>query len=290
MDVNEINKIRQEISNRYKLHLRYILLLCILVCLFIILIVPKHVTEGAFQNFSFAATITSIVLAVVSIVYSFTSSGGIATSIGEMKQVEKELEEEIKNIPDLKKHVSETVDDLKDHILEAINENRQASDSKTEELAKSMHDISDQITQLSSKNTAKVNDKTNKKSYDAFDYNFNSFNGNLLLYAIKKAFENNISFNLQKISQILGEGNLPYCRGYIVALYMCNVNRFAYSSDSSFYMITVNKLDEVYFNTEKMQDIIVNSARTPDVKASYRDKMKEIDEYVDSIKNTPVVT
>ena len=49
-----------------------------------------------------------------------------------MKQVEKDLEEEIKDIPDLKKHVSETVDDLKTNILEALHADRQASDSKTE--------------------------------------------------------------------------------------------------------------------------------------------------------------
>lgn len=216
MEYTDFLKIKKEVASRYNLHIRYILLVCLLICLFVTLIAPKHVTEEAFQNFSFAATITSIVLAVVSIVYSFYSSGGIATSIGEMKQVEQELEEGIKDIPDLKKHVSDTVDELKNNILEAIHADRQASDSKTEELAKSVHDMNDQIAGLKSG----IQGKTSEEQSTTFSYKYNSFNGNLLLYAINKA--NNIPFDIKKIAQIMGEGNIPYCRGYIVALFISN--------------------------------------------------------------------
>lgn len=284
MDEKEIKKIKREVAGRYQLHIRYILLVCLLICLFVTLIVPKHVTEEAFQNFSFAATITSIVLAVVSIVYSFYSSGGIATSIGEMKQVEQELEEEIKDIPDLKKHVSETVDELKNNILEAIHENRQASDSKTEELAKSVHDMHDELAGLASMVAKDSTNKSDDEQLGLFDYTINSFNGNLLLYAIKLAVEKDVSFNLQEVSKILGNNNLSYSRGYLVALYMCNKNRFSYESDENFETITMVQFDKDYFQTQDMVEKILSSAEDETRKDSYQNKMNEIDKYFSEIE------
>lgn len=280
MDDKEIRRIKKEVAGRYQLHIRYILLVCFLICLFVTLIAPKHVTEEAFQNFSFAATITSIVLAVVSIVYSVATSGGIATSIGEMKQVEQELKEEINDIPDLKKHVSETVDELKNNILEAIHEDRQASDSKTDELAKSVHDmLHDEISGLASMVANESNKKSNDEHIDLFDFSYNSFNGNLLLYATKLAVDKNVPLNLPRVSQIIGNNNLSYCRGYLVALCMCNKNRFSYHSDDSFESITVTQFDKDYFQTQDMDRIILNSIEDQGRKESFQNKMKEIDTY-----------
>ena len=56
-----------------KLHLYYILAICSLIIISILLQIRYPVSEVAFENFSFASTITSIVLAVVSIVYSIQS-------------------------------------------------------------------------------------------------------------------------------------------------------------------------------------------------------------------------
>ena len=51
-------------------HIVYIVIICLIVNVFLLCIVPGRVNDEAYQNFSFAATIVSIVLAVVSIVYS----------------------------------------------------------------------------------------------------------------------------------------------------------------------------------------------------------------------------
>ena len=287
MDENEKRQIEKEVAQRYHLHIRYILLVCLLICLFITLMVPKHVTEEAFQNFSFAATITSIVLAVVSIVYSFYSSGGIATSIGEMKQVEKDLEDEIKDIPDLKRHVSETVDDLKTNILEAIHADRQASDSKTEELTKSVHDIHDELAGLTERMQKGNNEGSDDNQDNLFEYQFNSFNGNLLMFALKKSVErNNASFKLMKISQIIGQSNLAYCRGYLVALFMCNRNRFSYDSDDLFETITVTNIDRDYFQFDDMESIILENEQDQERVKSYQSKMKEITNYFDGLNSS----
>ncbi len=283
MDDKEIKKIKKEVAGRYQLHIRYILLVCLLICLFVVLVVPKHVTEEAFQNFSFAATITSIVLAVVSIVYSLYSSGGIATSIGEMKQVEQELEEEIKDIPDLKRHVSDTIDDLKSNILEAIHADRQASDSKTEELAKSMNDMHAEIAGLTSKVLKDDSQEKEEEQSDVFDYSVNSINGNLLLYAIVNAEKKNIPLNLKRISDIIGQGTLAYNRGYIVALYMCSKGNFSYSSDDSFDEITITALNKDYFEVDTIDSLILASADNQSKKNDYQNKMNQIAKYFSSI-------
>lgn len=283
MDDKEIKKIKKEVAGRYQLHIRYILLVCLLICLFVVLVVPKHVTEEAFQNFSFAATITSIVLAVVSIVYSLYSSGGIATSIGEMKQVEQELEEEIKDIPDLKRHVSDTIDDLKSNILEAIHADKQASDSKTEELAKSMNDMHAEIAGLTSKVLKDDSQEKEEEQSDVFDYSVNSINGNLLLYAIVNAEKKNIPLNLKRISDIIGQGTLAYNRGYIVALYMCSKGYFSYSSDDSFDEITITALNKDYFEVDTIDSLILASADNQSKKNDYQNKMNQIAKYFSSI-------
>ena len=70
MSSTEKSKMNKQISIH---HLYYVILIAGLILLFVILLFPYGVSRYAFDNFSFASTITSIVLAVVSIVYSIQS-------------------------------------------------------------------------------------------------------------------------------------------------------------------------------------------------------------------------
>lgn len=69
-----------------RLHLIYGYAIAILVIIAIIicwvLSCKGYVSENAFQNFSFAASIVSIVLALVSIVYTIYSGGNVTNSVG----------------------------------------------------------------------------------------------------------------------------------------------------------------------------------------------------------------
>lgn len=263
-------------AGKYQLHIRYILLICLLICLFVTLIVPKHVTEEAFQNFSFAATITSIVLAVVSIVYSFYSSGGIATSIGEMKQVEKNLEEEIRDIPDLKKHVSETIDELKSQIINTIHEDRQASDSKTEEILSS---VKEEIANLPSKMLQGDNRQVIDVDDDKFSYSTNSILGNYFLYAIKIAHENSQSFHISKLCPVIWSNGIEYFQGYLVALATSKSKKFSYNGDKSFDEITIETFDAEYFQVKDIKTLIINSTDDQARKVTYTNKMEEIEKF-----------
>ena len=74
-------------------HFVYIILFCIFFSIVTLLIMPGRINDDAYQNFSFAATITSIVLALVSIVYSLQSG---LSSVGQLHSV-IEIESQISN-------------------------------------------------------------------------------------------------------------------------------------------------------------------------------------------------
>ena len=278
MKENLTPEMMQRKYHAYRLHIRYVVFICLLICLFIVLVAPCHVSDEAFQNFSFAATITSIVLAVVSIVYSFYSSGGLTMSIGEMKQVEQELEEEIRNIPDLKNHVSQTVDDLKANILQALDENRQASDSKTEKLLESVHNEMVKYRTSSEKENDDKHKSDGRVKSEHFDYFANSIIGNLLIYTLYKSWATKTPFNIFSIAKIISYSGADYLKGFLVAL-TTGSDKFKYANDDSFTTITVKELDAAYFGLDDITNKILESRDKDSVKEDYKTKMKAIDDF-----------
>ena len=82
-------------------HIIYIVLICTIFCLVVILILPGRICEEAYTNFSFAATITSIVLAVVSIVYSLQSGLSSVGQLNSIKDVEVSIKNELQKFSDI---------------------------------------------------------------------------------------------------------------------------------------------------------------------------------------------
>lgn len=105
----------------HKMHLKYnivyLSIIFVLIVLCIILSCHKAVADVAFQNFSFASTLISIVLAVVSICYTLYSGWAMAQYFGNLSQVESRLHEEVENL----KRVQEKMD----KILQANDELKQ---------------------------------------------------------------------------------------------------------------------------------------------------------------------
>lgn len=274
MEENEINELKKQVAGKYVLHIRYIVLISLLICIFIVLVAPNYVSDEAFHNFSFAATITSIVLAVVSIVYSFYSSGGLTMSVGEMKQVEKNLEEEIRDIPNLKNHVSNTVDELKMTLLEAINENRLVSEKKTEELFQSVETLKSMTSSSSN-----IDETVHEESKRKFDYSRNSLWGNKLVYGLYKSLTTGIPLNLSVISSLIGNAPLDYLQGFLVGLCMDGSNVFAYKNDEKFVTITVAKMDKDYFQLDKIEKLIMSISTMEEVKNSYKESIDAITQH-----------
>lgn len=81
-----------------KLHIIYTSIIFVIIIIFLIIILTKGVIcDAAYTNVSFAATISSIVLAVVSITVSISSAQGISANLGEMAKIEQRLAENIEH-------------------------------------------------------------------------------------------------------------------------------------------------------------------------------------------------
>lgn len=90
-------------------HLVYVVVICLIVCVFLLCIMPGRVNEDAYHNFSFAATITSIVLAIVSIVYSIQSGLVSFNRIESIQDIEGRIGKELERFENLENSIKSAV-------------------------------------------------------------------------------------------------------------------------------------------------------------------------------------
>lgn len=102
-------------------HLIYIAIICLIIIIAVLVIIPGRINEDAYQNFSFASTITSIVLAAVSIIYSIQSGLATGSQMSDVKSIEHNISKEVaklsgidKNIRDIIRPLTETVGQISD--------------------------------------------------------------------------------------------------------------------------------------------------------------------------------
>lgn len=235
-----------------KLHLIYCLVISLLLIIFIIIcwvLSSKNViSEYAFENFSFAATIASILLAVVSIVYTIYSGAETSSSIGVLKNVENNISKQI-----------ETLQGIESVIKESIGE----GNTQMEETLKS------QMKQLFAPQENIERVKRYSDSNQIFDIQRNPPLGNVFLYCCLLSNEYNKPWNLDMPGKYL---NL-YFAGYVAALRSVSVLGFTYKLDKD-----TNMLSQC-----KFADNIVNAITLENLKKVLQEQSKEYPEFVDII-------
>ena len=90
-------------------HIIYLVIICLIINIFLLCIVPGRINDDAYQNFSFAATITSIVLAVVSIVYSLQSGLSSVGQLNGIKDIEAKIGTELTRFANLETSIKNAV-------------------------------------------------------------------------------------------------------------------------------------------------------------------------------------
>lgn len=140
MDTNTDNKGNRSFWGRKVSiwHIIYLIIICLIINIFLLCVVPGHINDDAYHNFSFAATITSIVLAVVSIVYSLQSGLSSQSQLNGIKDIEERIGTELTRFSNLESSIKEAV---KEGItpLEASMGNIQ---QRQDDLQKSQDDFS----------------------------------------------------------------------------------------------------------------------------------------------------
>ena len=252
-------------------HLYYVLLLAILIIVVLILHIPFGISRYAFDNFSFASTITSIVLAVVSIVYSIQSGNSSSDQLNGVRDIERNITKQLNNFSELEDKLHKKVDEIKSGV--ATVKEGQA------DIKKSVDDI---MLQREVVSASKTDSKGN-------NLEINSLLGNVLLYSCALSFETKkpipgaIFDVMPNISS--------YCYGYLIALTVFEADKIEIDDTESNLTLTtiVTHFDSHTFgtSTEIRSRIDVDMASRDNV-----DKLKiilnEIDEYFGKSLNNEV--
>ena len=207
-----------------KLHLIYgyvisgLLIVSIVVCW--ILSCKGIISENAFQNFSFASSIVSIVLALVSIVYTIYSGSGVSNSIDILRDAEQNIKTQV-----------EALNGLENRIIGAVEEVNNGLSTKISE-------VQNQIDPFIKGN---INAEKGNRQEDLIDIPFNSVFGNILLYICIKSNEKNKAWPID----ILGNEIKLYFQGSLVAMASIPTLKFFYDAEGDFQIIKSCRFEEI---------------------------------------------
>lgn len=241
-----------------KLHLIYgliiagVILVAVIICW--IISANNEVSSSALQNFTFAATISSIVLAVVSITYSIYSGAGMSGSIGVMQSAEEEIRKQVT-----------ALQNIDDRIMSAVKEGNSS-------LAEKMDSVAQQIQPLQT--TSLQVTSSSKDSSLPFDVEHTSMYGMYIIYACLKWKTTRKKWPLD----ILGKESWLYVYGYLIAMAAIPSLGFLLSVDDA-----ANMVEQCEFSADKFsiteEDLLKYMAQKESVKDSYMKDVKIIDDY-----------
>ncbi|MBO5361949.1 MAG: hypothetical protein J6A35_03235 [Paludibacteraceae bacterium] len=245
-----------------QLHLIYgyiitgIIIVSIIICW--ILSCEGIVSETAFQNFSFAASVVSIVLAVVSIVFTIYSGANVSNSVGVLQEAEKNIETQVEALNGLESRIIKSVENSNNAVSEKIS----AVQNQIEPLIRTNFNANTIVTQTP------VNNSEIK-----IDLSANSVYGNILLYICLKSAELNQSWPLD----ILGSENVLYFLGYLVAMASIPSMHFSYTSDKE-----ITKIMSCTFTSTdilKLKENVLKELKLRPKQSKSEEMIKLIDDY-----------
>ena len=221
-----------------KWHLIYGYIICGIlitaIVVFWILSCEGKISRTAFDNFAFASSIVSIVLAVVSIVHSISSSSGVINSVKVLEEAEEEIRTQVENLKSVEAD-----------IIAKVEEGNRG--------------ITDKISGLQGQVDAALSQSGNVSSpasnLDIYNLAVNSAVGNMFLYLCLKSIESGQSWRLD----ILGEKYVYYMWGFAFALksvpasgFSCNIKDKVVSeckfSKEAKKQLSYNKIKEALRN------------------------------------------
>lgn len=205
------------------LHLVYIIIIFVIILLAIWLVAPYVVCEESLVKFEFAATITSIVLAVVSIIFSISSSQGISQNLGSMRDASEKIESVGDKLGTIQSHLAEDILSLS------------KMEKSLQDILHEVHDTKDMVQEFGKNNFNK-----DVKATEQFVFAQTSIVGKCIIYACRLSFEQSKPFPASLI------GHPAYVHGYITALETCAPSHFRASGKAD-GNITVSRFDDRFF-------------------------------------------
>lgn len=237
-------------------HIIYIVLICGVVNIFILLIAPGRINDDAYQNFSFASTLTSIVLAVVSIVYSLQSGLSTFGQLNGMKDIEAQISRELAKFSTLENSIKESVQNCLKPLEASMGSIKQQQEVFQKSQEKLTNDV---LAQLG---------PNNNSSDEVTESMLISLSGSphiyaLILYACLCSFETKKRIPYYLFRKYLGDKSY-YFQGVVVFLdFYCKSYFEVTKENNNNNLHIVAKFDSNYFGS-KEKFLAIISEKLPD--------------------------
>ncbi len=121
-------------------HYIYLVIIFFVVLVCFILVVKYSVSEDAMDKFSFASTITSIILAVISIIYSLVAGIESANQLNRMNDIESRISSQLDKFTNIEQHLKDTIVSNTKPLQDGIAEMKDAMTKSTDEQQASYSD------------------------------------------------------------------------------------------------------------------------------------------------------
>lgn len=250
-----------------RIHLLYWAIIFSLLAVFLILIAPGSINPKAFESFSFASSLISIVLAVVSIVYSFRTGKNTGDNIAGIREIERSIDDKLRKFDELEKHILIGLQSGIDPLHQDVN----SLHVDQVEIRESIEQIKEEMRQQSSAKMAKDQQK-GKEEDSAARFITNSLLGNVALYLACMSFKTHKALELNKISEKL-EHRKDYFYGYLVAIVVSFPDSIAIKTEKgqSIVCAEFTKFDTGVFGSEEACRQRIESYNDKGVATEYLD-------------------
>lgn len=233
-------------------HFVYFCVICILFAIGVLLIMPGRVNDDAYQNFSFAATITSIVLAVVSIIYSIQSGLSSVGQLNVISDIESKISHEINKFSD----IDDKIRNALSPIASQVGDIKQTQDNLHTEFL-----------------------KISKLEISQGDNNNGEIEGPVILYVVlyaaAKSFETKMDIPYHKFAEHLGPQS-RYCEGLLDGIAAFSPNKIKVEQGSKPTRKKVTTYDNSIFGSVDNLRKKVETIQNPKLSKSL---LTSIDDY-----------
>jgi hypothetical protein len=165
--------------------------------------------------FSFAGTISSILLAVIAIIYSFISNNSLSSSLSSFNSTSKEFSETSKKITEATEALKNKLDEIP-LLLKPIEEKADITNAKIEQLSNIAQTEKSPNT-LSEKPVTSITQKQIDPDIIIQYVQQSSFLGKLALYACKLSLEKSKPFKFEDINSLITYPSKDYMTAYYVS-------------------------------------------------------------------------
>lgn len=218
-------------------HIVYIVLICIQFIILVLLIAPGRINDDAYHNFSFAATITSIVLAVVSIVYSLQSGLSSLSHMGRIQDIEERISEELTKFSG----IDEAIRQALSPINQKMGDLQRAQDSMTQK----QDSLLDQVTKFNDTKVEGSVEQANGKTIPIVGPRIIS----VVLYAAICSKESGMDLPFHEFAQVVGV-QARYCEGLLDGLAALHPDKLKVEQGTRSSRKKVTIFDEDYLGTK----------------------------------------